>query len=332
MVENLENITINSINMGADSSNLITQYNDKFAAIWGWNNKLFINTITLQGEFENKELLKIYDMQHGERIVSFIQHEDDLIVGIDGMKSCKLLFCNLEKNCQKIFEYKEHSLIEIFSQDTSLIIVTHNWENKPKVVIYIGVLNNIKRIISIDDIISAPFCMKIDEKIIISWNDKNNILKIQLIDINKNTIKNFDSESLQILHCYTVGSYDKNNIYIGGFIPNIGTNICIFDYDLNLIENYIIKTDSPSGPNMFTHKIPVISIEPYDDNYIVQFYNLNRSKDSDYNVPLETIENCISPNFAVNKKEDVAMMLYISKGSLLKTKLLNFRFEDFNII
>jgi hypothetical protein len=311
-----------TINLGADSSNFITAYKDHFAAIWAWHKNLFIKQI-IDGDFIDRDLLKVYNMQHGERVVSFIQHEELLVIGVDGMKSCKLIFCNLDANTIFIREYDQHSLIEIFS-DEELIVITHNWENSPKTIIYIGVLNDLKRIVTIENVISAPFCMKHDNIFILCWIDRNNLLKVISIDISTNTIKRFEDTS-QTMWCYTVGTYDDDRFYIGGFIPYNGTEIYIFDYDLNVIENFIMESKTPTSPNMFNYKIPLLSLEPYQDEYNIFLYDMKGNF-------IQQFENALSPSFAVDKNGNKAMILYIKKGSTLKLEYIKPQYKEFNFL
>ena len=195
-------------------------------------------------------------------------------------------------------------------------MVTHCWENIPKTIIYIGASEQLNRIITIENVSSAPFCMKHGSKFILTWYDKD--LEIRLIDTSKN---NVISKQLEIKSwCYTVGVCDDDRFYIGGFIPYIGTAVFVLDYDLNIIDNFTMNTATAS-PFMFYYKTPLLSIEPYDDDYRVELYNMTGKF-------IETIENATFPNFAVNG--DTAIMIYINKESVLCLKVLDI--IDFQII
>ena len=313
----------------SDGNNFITPYKNTFISVWGYNKNIYV---------KNVDVKLLCTIEYGERIVSIAADSTFLYVGIDSLKYCKILAYNLTTFKSHITTFERHTLVGVFiSKQYGICIVTHCYGEAPyptllvkneksvktdsKAVIYTGVYTSFKRIISIENVYSTPFCLMNDPLFILAWQDIQNNLQLVSIDIETNKINIASAPSFW---CYIVGAYNCNEIYFAGFIPNTGIEIYKFDYNFNQLWKKLIKT-GPSAPHLFSvNSKSYLAIESYTNDYSIDIYSLDDLK------LLKTIENTIDPCFATNKNSLV--MLKLELDSTIKCEEIDLDMNEFYII
>jgi hypothetical protein len=312
----------------SDGNNFITPYKNTFISVWSYNNNIYVKNIDVK---------LLHTIEYGERIVSIAADLTFLYIGIDSLKYCRIIAYNLSTFKSHVTLFQRHTLVGVFiSKHYGVCMVTHCYGEPPqatltvknesskanaKAVIYTGIYSDFKRVISIENVYSAPFCLMNDPLFVLAWQDVENNLQLVSIDIETSKILRNNTPAFW---CYIVGVYNSNKIYLSGFIPNVGIEIYKFDSNLKLIFKKLIKTGA-AAPHLFSvGNINYLAIEPYTNDYSVDIYSLDELK------LIKTMKNTIDPSFAVNSNS--LSVLKLTLDSTIICELINLDIDEFHVI